>query len=97
MRFYSGRLTLFWRELPPNELDRALQFLRDRGYRPYLLLDPWEQGDFVERFDAHSQIGGLSWPPIADIDHEVRIYDPDDYARYRAGVPIRTDRVWTRR
>ena len=97
VRFYSGRLTLFWRELPPEALDRALQFLRDRGYRPYLLLEPWEQGDFVQRFDAHSELGGLSWPPIADINPEVRIYDPDDYARYRAGVPIRTDRVWTRR
>jgi len=97
IRFYSGRLTLFWRELPPESLDRALQFLRDRGYRPYLLLEPWEQPEFVQRFDPHSQLGGLSWPPIADINHEVRIYDPEDYARYRAGVPIRTDRVWTRR
>ena len=24
----------------------------------------------------------------------LRIYDPDDYANYRAGVPIRTDRIW---
>jgi len=55
VRFYSGRLTLFWRELPPDALDRALQFLRDRGYRPYLLLEPWEQMDFVQRFDAHSR------------------------------------------
>ena len=97
VRFYSGRLTLFWRELPPGALDVALQFLRDHGYRPYLLLEPWEQPDFVQRFEAHSQLGGLAWPPIADINHEVRIYDPEDYARYRAGIPIRTDRVWTRR
>lgn len=97
VRFYSGRLTLFWRELPPGELDRSLQFLRERGYRPYILLEPWEQGDFVQRFEPHSELGGLSWPPIADINHQVRIYDPDDYARYRAGVPVRTDRVWTRR
>ena len=97
VRFYAGRLTLFWRELPEGSLDRALDLLRTNGYRPYLLIEPWEQADFVQRFDAHSQLGGLSWPPIADINHEVRIYDPEDYARYRAGVPVRTDRVWTRR
>jgi hypothetical protein len=97
VRFYSGRLTLFWRELPPDALDRALQFLREHGYRPYLLLEPWEQNEFVQRFGATSQLGGLSWPPIADINHEVRIYDPEDHARYRAGIPIRTDRVWIRK
>ena len=97
VRFYSGRLTLFWRELPPDALDAALQFLRERGYRPYLLLEPWEQTDFVHRFGAASELGGLSWPPIADINHEVRIYDPEDYQRYRAGVPITTDRVWKKK
>jgi hypothetical protein len=97
VRFYSGRLTLFWRELPADSLDGALEFLKVQGYRPFLLLEPWEQADFVQRFGAGSRVGGLSWPPIADINHEVRIFDPDDYLRYRAGVPIRTDRVWQKR
>lgn len=97
VRFYSGRLTLTWREVPPNALDRALDFLRAQGYRPYLLLETWERPDFVSRFEGKTPIGGLGWPPIADIIHEVRIYDPDDYARYRAGIPVRTSRVWIRR
>jgi hypothetical protein len=97
VRFYSGRLTLSWRELPAGALDRALDFLRAQGYRPFLLLETWEQPDFVSKFEGQTPIGGLGWPPIADIIHEARIYDPDDYARYRAGIPVRTDRVWIRR
>jgi hypothetical protein len=96
VRFYSGRLTLFWRELPPGSLDSALEFLRKEGYRPYLLLEPWEQPDFVKQFEGTSPLGGLGWPPIADINHEARIYDPEDYARYRAGHRITTERVWTK-
>jgi hypothetical protein len=94
VRFYSGRLTLAWRELPAGRLDRALDYLRSHGFRPYLLLEHGEQRDFVERFGSGTPIGSLGWPPIADINHEVRIYDPEDYARYRSGIPIRTDRLW---
>jgi hypothetical protein len=97
VRFYSGRLTLFWRELPDDRLDSALIFLRAQGYRPYLLLEQWEQADFVQKFGSSSRAGELSWPPIVDINHEVRIHDPDDYARYRAGLPVRTDRIWKKR
>jgi hypothetical protein len=97
VRFYSGRLTLAWRELPAQELDRALAFLRAQGYRPYLLLETWEQADYVSRFGGQSPLGKLEWPPIADINHEARIYDFDDYARYRAGIPVRTNRLWIRR
>jgi hypothetical protein len=94
VRFYSGRLTLAWRELPEGRLERALNFLRTQGYRPYLLLERWEQADFVAKFGSSSPLGTLAWPAVADINHEVRIYDPDDYARYRAGVRIATDRLW---
>lgn len=95
VRFYSSRLTLFWRELPAESLDRAIAFLRARGYRPYFLIETWEQPDFVQKFGGHSPLGELTWPPLVDINHQVRIYDPDDDARYRAGERIRTDRVWT--
>lgn len=94
IRFYSGRVTMTWRALPPDGLTRALDFLRAQGYRPYLLLEVWEQPEFIARFQTTSPLGGLGWPPVADINHEVRIYDPDDYARYRGGIPVRTDRIW---
>ncbi|MEP6913990.1 MAG: glycosyltransferase [Acidobacteriota bacterium] len=94
VRFYANRLTLVWAEVDPASLDRALQYLRSRGYRPYLLFETWEEADFRKRFEGRSAIAQLNWPPIADINHEVRIYDPDDYARYRSGTPVYTDRVW---
>ena len=97
VRFYAGRLTLGWRELPADALERALNFLRAQGYRPYLLLETWEQSDYVSRFGGTSPLGSLGWPPIADINREAKIYDFDDYARYRAGIPVRTNRLWIRR
>jgi hypothetical protein len=36
---------------------------------------------------------GPGWPPITDINHQVRIFDPDDCARYRAGIRMRMDRL----
>ena len=80
-----------WRELPPQELDRALAFLRAQGYRPYALLETWEQADYVSRFGGQSPLGQASVAPVADINHEAKIYDFDDYARYRAGSPVRPD------
>jgi hypothetical protein len=96
VRFYAGRLTLVWSEVDPASLDRALAYLRSRGYRPYLLFETWEEAGFRKRFEGRSAIASLDWPPIADIDHDVRIYDPDDSARYRSGTPVYTDRVWTK-
>jgi len=94
VRFYSGRPTLTWRALPPDGLDRALAFVRAHGYRPYFLIETGEQAEFVQQFEGKSPLGNLGWPPGVDINHMLRIYDPDDYANYRAGVPIRTDRIW---
>jgi hypothetical protein len=95
VRFYSDRSTLTWRALPADGLDQALTFVRAHGYRPYLLIETGEQSEFVQQFEGKTSLGGLGWPPLADINHMLRIYDPDDYARYRAGIAIRTERVWT--
>ena len=97
VRFYAGVPTLVWSELSPGRLDEVLAYLRGRGYRPYLLFEVSEEADFRKRFEGHSAVGDLNWPPIADINHEVRIYDPENAATYRSGEPVRTDRVWTKR
>jgi hypothetical protein len=95
VRFYAGRPTLTWRELPADGLDSALIFVRAHGFHPYFLIETGEQAEFVQQFEGRSPLGSLGWPPAVDINHMLRIYDPDDYSKYRAGVPIRTDRVWT--
>jgi hypothetical protein len=89
VRFYSGRKTLEWSTLDPAWLDRAVAFVRSRGYRPYLLLEGWEEPEFRRRF-AESALGALDWPPVAEIAGQVRIYRPEDRQRYLSGEAIPT-------
>jgi glycosyltransferase involved in cell wall biosynthesis len=97
VRFYSGRPTLVWADLDPASLDRALEYLRSRNLRPFLLFETWEEPDFRRRFGAKSATGRLEWPPMAEIDRQIRIYDPAQYAPFIRGESVRTDQVWTRR
>jgi hypothetical protein len=97
VRFYSNRVTIAWRDLPADALDTALAFVRAHEYRPYLLIETGEQQEFVDRFQTKSPVGGLAWPPIVDINHMLRIYDPDDYFKYRAGMAVTTERIWTKK
>lgn len=97
VRFYSGRPTLVWADLDAASLDRALEYLRGRGYHPYLLLENWEEPGFRARFGRQSALGRLEWPPIAEIDRDVRIYDPADRDPFMRGGSVRTDHFWTKR
>jgi hypothetical protein len=90
IRYYGHRNTLVWDSLDPAWLDRAIAYLRTRGYEPYLLFERWEEPIFRARF-AGSTIGRLDWPPAAEIAGQVRIYRPDDRERYVRGVGIATD------
>lgn len=87
VRHYSSRRTLRWDLLGPEWLDPALAFLRTAGYRPYLLIEDWEQAQYLERFTGHSKIGALDWPPLARYTGGVRaeIFDPEDRDRFLAG------------
>jgi hypothetical protein len=76
VRFYAGRSTLGWADIEKGRLDDAVAFLRRHGRKPYLMFEPWEEPQFKDRF-AGERLGGLAWPPFAEIDG-VRIYDPDD-------------------
>jgi hypothetical protein len=84
VRFYGNRQTVTWDSLDPLWLDRAMAFLRERGFEPYLLFERWEEPAFRSRF-AGTPLGALDWPPAAEIGGQVRIYWPDDRARYLEG------------
>jgi hypothetical protein len=90
VRYYSGRPTLVWDMLDPAWLDRALAFVREQGYEPFLLFERFEEQPFRERFTS-SALGRLDWPPLAEIGGQVRIYRPEDRARYQAGDAVPTD------
>ena len=90
VRFYGNRKTLVWDVLDPAWLDRALVYLRGRGYEPYLMFEGSEESGFRRRF-AGSPIAALDWPPAAEIGGQVRIYRPDDRDRYRQGTAPPTE------
>jgi 4-amino-4-deoxy-L-arabinose transferase-like glycosyltransferase len=78
-RYYSGRVVLRYDLVPPAQLDPALDALRRLGYRPYILLDRWEEEVFRAAHQTTSVLGALDWPPLAILQPgDVRIYDPDE-------------------
>jgi hypothetical protein len=91
VRFYSGRKTLVWDQLDPAWLDRAIVFVRSRGFEPYLLFERREEPLFRGRFGAHSALGRLDWRPAAEVAAQVRIYRPDDRDRYLRGIQPPTE------
>ena len=93
VRYYSHRLTVAWDAVDPAWFDRALAFLRESGHPTYLIFETWEEPNFRKRLASASDIGRLDWPPIAQIDRDVRVYDPADRTRYMAGAAIHTERV----
>jgi hypothetical protein len=96
VRFYSGRLTVYLNVLDPAWLDRALALMQAHGRRPYFVLEAIEEQDFRAKFGSFSQLGELDWPPRVDFNREVRIYDPADFAAFRAGEKIPTEFVFTK-
>jgi hypothetical protein len=90
IRYYGHRKTMVWDALDPTWLDRAIAYIRMRGYEPYLLFERWEEPAFRQRF-AGSAIARLDWPPAAEIAGQVRIYRPDDRERYLNGTGVPTE------
>ena len=93
MRFHAGREIVMWDSLDPAWLDRAITWLKSKGQQPYVLVERREEPDFRARFRDQSEIGKLDWPPRFDLNRQVRIFDPDDRARYRAGESYATENV----
>ena len=92
VRFYAGRKTLIWDGLDPAWLDRALLYVRSKGYEPYLLFERREEPDFRQRF-AGSAVARLDWPPMAEVASQVRVYRPEDRDRYLQGTQPPTEFV----
>lgn len=93
MRFHAGREIVMWDALDPAWLDRAITWLKAEGHQPYVLVERREEPDFRARFRDHSEVGRLDWPPRFDVNRQVRIFDPDDRARYLAGEAFPTENI----
>jgi hypothetical protein len=79
-RHYGHRLTIRYDWIDRARLDHALGRLREIGYKPYILLEEWEEPMFRERFQPQSTYGALDWPAVVRLDRStrIRIYDPLD-------------------
>jgi hypothetical protein len=77
VRHYSNRLTLRF-DLIATGLDEALASLERAGWRPFILLEDWEETQFKAQFGAASAVGRLGWRPLARLSEPggVNIYDP---------------------
>jgi hypothetical protein len=80
IRFYAARPTVRMEWITPERLEWVVQELRDRGYRPFLVLENWEEAAFRRRFASTGAIGRLEVRTIAELSGPVgvRIYDPLD-------------------
>jgi hypothetical protein len=74
LRYYGHRSTLRYDAIAPEALDSTIAVLREKGYRPFIVLDEWEVPVFRRRF-ALSETGRLAWAPVADFTM-VRVYEP---------------------
>jgi hypothetical protein len=94
VRFHGRKEALVWEGLDPAWLDRSVDWLDSHGHKPYILVESWEESGFRSRFGNQSAIGKLDWPPKYEIDRSVRIYDPEDRAKYGRGERVITQYVW---
>ena len=68
LRYYAQRETLRFDWLEPDRLEPLLDRLERHGYRPYFVLEEWEEPLFRHRFAAHTPFGAStgrrwrSWP-----------------------------------
>jgi hypothetical protein len=77
VRHYANRLTLRFDGVSTG-LDDALASLERAGWRPFVLLEDWEEPQFKRQFGGSSELGRLAWRPYARLAEPggVNIYDP---------------------
>ena len=89
IRYYAGRTIIRYELLDPAWLDRAVQWLRTQGRRPYFLLEEWEMLEFENRFSATNSLGRLTLAPIVEyrargVPGVIYLFDPRTAGRRRA-------------
>ncbi|MGE0449960.1 MAG: ArnT family glycosyltransferase [Vicinamibacterales bacterium] len=97
LRYYGGRVTARYDQMPSDALDTAASWLADHGVRTYALLEPWEVPQFRERFDGQRALERLDEQPALEYagEHVVRLFDltPAVTARTPASSPQRVERT----
>lgn len=78
IRYYSGRPTIRWDFFPEGRFPWVIPKLQELGYRPYILLERWEERQFLERFGDRGPLGRLEMRVVAEMRNPmgIRLYDP---------------------
>lgn len=76
LRYYSGRMPIRFDQLPPDWLDRSLDWLDGSGVHCYAVLDAWEIEAFRARFRGQQRVHGLDTPILLyqSFDHGAIVY-----------------------
>ena len=98
LRLYGERDTVRWDLLEPAWLDRAVAWLEQRGHPVLIVSEQPEDEAFRRRFAHASSLGALDWPPVIEVRGSTRVlvHAVEDRARYVAGEPVTTRRVFAR-
>ncbi len=64
IRYYSGRLTLNYSSLDNDWLDRSVDWVREHGSHPYLMLENWEVDPFKKQFANQTLVGIVDTTPM---------------------------------
>lgn len=76
LRYYTGRPSLRF-DYINVDLHRALDDLERAGWKPFIVLEDWEETQFKEQFASASEEGRLAWRPLARFRKRgINIYDP---------------------
>jgi hypothetical protein len=76
LRYYTGRPSIRF-DYINVDLHRAIADLERAGWKPYIVLEDWEETQFKEQFASASEEGRLAWRPFARFRARgINVYDP---------------------
>lgn len=86
IRYYAGRPTIRYDLFTPARLPSVIAALPGYGYRPYIVLEDWEEKKYRARMGSDSPIARLEMRVMAEmtVPVKIRIYDPQPAG---AGAP----------
>ena len=76
LRYYGGRMTVRYKAMDTDWLDRAVAWLIDHGHHPYFLVEASEIPYLSAKYGPQNEVARLDWAPIVTFrGGEIRLYD----------------------
>jgi dolichyl-phosphate-mannose-protein mannosyltransferase len=76
LRYYGGRMTVRYKAMDTDWLDRAVAWLIDHGHHPYFLVEASEIPYLSAKYGPQNEVARLDWAPIVSFrGGEIRLYD----------------------